>query len=112
MLIDWLPTVQLKLIMGLDIPDCPPKCPTPGMAVIRVIDMMFMIDQTNVLVGKLYIVDVPNMPGVIADQSHIIRICHNHREIFPVDCLKLFRGKHAAPGSATICVCILTFSAS
>ncbi len=85
MLIDWLPAVQLKLIMRLDIPDCPPKCPAPGMAVIRVIDMMLMIDQTKVPVGKLHIVDVPDMPGVIANQSHIVGICHNHREIVPVD---------------------------
>lgn len=105
MLKDWLPAVQLKLIMRLDISDRPPKCPAPGMAVIRVIDMMLMIDQTKVLIGKLHIVDVPDMPGVVADQSHIIGICHNHRKIFPVDRLQLFRGKHAyhlAPGSATI----------
>lgn len=85
MLIDWLPAVQLKLIMGLDIPDCPPKCPAPGMAVIWMADMMFMIDQTKVPVGKLHIMDVPDMPGVVADQSHIVGICHNHCEILPVD---------------------------
>ncbi len=55
------------------------------MAVIRVIDMMLMIDQTKVPAGKLHIVDVLNMPGVIADQSHIIGVCHDHREIFPVN---------------------------
>lgn len=82
---DQLPAVQLKLIMGLDIPDCPPKCPTPRMAVIRVTDMVLMINQTKVPVGKLHTVDVPDMPGVIADQSHIKRIFHNHREIIPVD---------------------------
>jgi len=38
--------------MGLEIPDCPPKCPTPGMAVIEVADMMLMIDQTKVPIGK------------------------------------------------------------
>ena len=71
--------------MRLDIPDRPPKCPAPGMAVIRVIDVMLMIDQTKVPVGKLHIVDVPDMPGVIANQSHIVGICQNHREILPVD---------------------------
>lgn len=104
MLIDWLPTVQLKLIMGLDISDRPPKCPTLGMVVIRVADMVLMIDQTKVPVGKLHIVNIPDMTSAIADQSHIISICHNHREIFPVDRLQLFRGKHAyhlALGSAT-----------
>jgi len=85
MLIDWLPAVQLKLIMKLDIPDCPPKCPTPGMAVIRMTDMMLMIDQTKVPIGKLHIMDIPDMQDVIADQSHIIGIRHNHREILPVD---------------------------
>ncbi len=85
MLIDWLPAVHLIMIMGLDIPDCPPKCPASGMAVIRVTDMMLMIDQTKVPVGKLHIVDAPDMPSVIADQSHIIGIRHDHREIFPVD---------------------------
>ncbi len=85
MLIDWPPAVQLKLIMGLDISDRLSKCPAPGMAVIRVIDVMLMIDQAKVPVGKLHIVDVPDMPGVVADQSHIVGICHNHREILPVD---------------------------
>ena len=33
--------------MRLDIPDCPPKYPAPGMAVIRVTDMILMIDQTK-----------------------------------------------------------------
>ncbi len=105
MLIDWLPAVHLKLIMRLDIPDCPPKCSAPGVAVIGVIDMVLMIDQTKIPIRELHIVDVPDMPGVVADQSHIMGICHNHREIFPVDRLQLFRGKHAyhlVPGSATI----------
>lgn len=72
---------------------------------IGVIDMVLMIDQTKIPIRVLHIVDVPDMPGVVADQSHIMGICHNHREIFPVDRLQLFRGKHAyhlAPGSATI----------
>jgi len=85
MLIDWLPAVQLKLIMGLDISDRPPKCPTLGMVVIRVADMVLMIDQTKVPVGKLHIVNIPNMMSVIADQSHIIGIRHNHCEVFPVN---------------------------
>ena len=94
MLMDWLPAVQLKLIMGLDISDRPPKCPTLGMVVIRVADMVLMIDQTKVPVGKLHIVNIPNMTSVIADQSHIIGIRYDHREILPVDELKFFRGKH------------------
>ena len=53
--------------MGLDIPDCLPKCSAPGMAVIRVIDMMLMIDQTEVPILQLNIMDVPDMPGVVAD---------------------------------------------
>lgn len=94
---------------------CPPKCPTPGIAVIGVADMMLMIDQTKVPIGKLHIMDVPNMPGVIADQCHIIGIRHDHHKILPVDRLQFFCGKHAhhlAPGSATICALILTFSTS
>jgi len=71
MLIDWLPAVQLKLIMGLDISDRPPKCPTLGMVVIRVADMVLMIDQTKVPVGNLHIVNIPDMTSIIADQSHI-----------------------------------------
>lgn len=71
--------------MGFDIPDCPPKCPAPGMAVIRMIDMMLMIDQTQIPISKLHIMDIPDMPGVVADQRHIIGIRYNHREIFPVD---------------------------
>ena len=91
--------------MGLDIPDCPPKCPAPGMAVIGVTDLMLVIYQTKVPVFQLHIVNVPDVLCVIADQSHVIGIRNDHREIFPVDCLQLFRGKHAyhlVPGSATI----------
>mgnify|MGYP000812295294 CR=1 FL=1 len=54
MLIDWLSAVQLKLIMKLDIPDFPPKCPTLGMAVIGGADVVLMIDQTKIPVGKLH----------------------------------------------------------
>jgi len=71
--------------MGLDIPDCPPKCPAPGMAVIRMVDMMLMIDQTKVPILQLHTVDIPDMPGIVADQSHIICIRHDHRKIIPVD---------------------------
>ena len=91
--------------MGLDIPDCPPKCHTPGMAMIRMVDMMLMINQTKVSILQLYIMDVPDVPGIVADQSHIICIRYNHRKILPVYCLKFFRAKHdyhLALGSATI----------
>lgn len=91
--------------MGLDIPDRPPKCTASGMAVIRMIDFMLVIDQTKVPVRQLHIVDIPNMPGVVADQSHVIGVRHNHREILPVYRLQFFRGKHShhlAPDSATI----------
>ena len=71
--------------MGLDIPDCPPKCPAPGMAVIRMVDMMLMIDQTKVPILQLHTVDIPDMPGIVANQSHIIGIRYNHRKIIPVD---------------------------
>ena len=70
--------------MGLDIPDCPPKCAASGVAVIGVTDFMLVIDQTKVPVLQLYIVDIPDMPGVVADQCHIIGIRHDHREILPV----------------------------
>ena len=50
--------------MGLDIPDRPPKCSTPRMAVIRVIDMVLMIDQTKVPILQLHIVDIPDMPSM------------------------------------------------
>ncbi len=73
--------------MGLGIPDCPPKCPAPGMAVIGVMDLMLVIYQTKVPVFQLHIMDIPNMPHVIADQSHIIGIRNDHHEIHPVDCL-------------------------
>ena len=53
------------------------------------------MDQTKVPVGNLRIVNISDMMSIIADQSHIIGICHNHREIFPVDRLQLFRDKHA-----------------
>ena len=91
--------------MGLDIPDCPPKCPTPGMAVIGVTDLMLVIYQTNVPVFQLHIMDVPDMLRVIADQSHVIGIRNDDSEVIPVDCLQFFRGKHAyhlTSGSATI----------
>ena len=71
--------------MGLDIPDCSPKCPTSGMTVIRMTDFMFMIDQTKVPIAKLHIMDIPNMPGIVADQGHITGIRHNHRKILSVD---------------------------
>lgn len=91
--------------MRLDIFDCLPQRSASGVAVIGVIDFMLVIDQTKVPVRQLHIMDIPDMPGVVADQSHIIRICHNHRKILPVYRLQFFRGKHAhylAPGSATI----------
>lgn len=71
--------------MGLDIPDRPPKCPTPEMAVIRMVDMMLMIDQTKVPIPQFHTVDIPDMPGIVADQSHIICIRHDHCKIIPVD---------------------------
>ena len=73
--------------MGLDIPDCPPKCPAPGMTVIWVTELMLVIYQTKIPVFQLYIVDLPDVPCVIADQSHVIGIRNDHREILPVDCL-------------------------
>ena len=91
--------------MRLDIPDRLPKCSTPGVAVIGVIDFMLVIDQTKVSARQLHIMDIPDMPGVVADKSHIKGICHNHRKILPVYRLQFFRGKHShylAPGSATI----------
>lgn len=91
--------------MGLDIPDRPPKCAASGVAMIRVADFMFVIDQTKIPVLQLHIIDIPDMPGVVADQGHIIGIRHNHREILLVYRLQFFRGKHThhlAPGSATI----------
>ena len=91
--------------MGFDIPDRLPKCSAPGMAVIGVTDFVLMIDQTKIPILQLNIVDVPDMPGVVADQCYIICIRHNHRKILSVDCLKFFCGKHdyhLAPGSATI----------
>lgn len=70
--------------MGLNIPDRPPKCPTPGMAVIRMVDMMLMINQTKIPILQLHTADIPDMPGIIADQRHIIGIRYNHRKILPV----------------------------
>lgn len=105
MLIDELSAVQLKLIMRLDIFDCLPQRSASGVAVIEMSDFILVIDQTKVPVRQLHIVDIPDIPGVIADQSHIIDIRHDHCEILPVYRLKFFRGKHAhhpAPGSATI----------
>lgn len=91
--------------MGLDIPDHPPKCPAPGMAVIRMTNFMFVIDQANIPILKLNVPGVPDMLCVITDQSHVIGIRNDHREILLVDCLQFFRGNHdhhPAPCSATI----------
>ena len=71
--------------MGLNIPDRPPKCPTPGMAVIRMVDLMLMINQTKIPILQLHTVDIPDMPGIVADQGHITGIRHNHRKILSVD---------------------------
>lgn len=68
MLIDLLSAVQLKLSIGLDILDCPPKCPTLEMTAIRVAEMVLMINQAKVPVSKLQTVDVPNIPSVIDTQ--------------------------------------------
>ena len=91
--------------MGLDIPDCPPKCPASGMAVIRMIDFVLVIDQANIMILQLHITDIPDMLCVIADQCHVVCIRNDHCEVFSVDCLQFFRGKHdyhLAPCSATI----------
>lgn len=71
--------------MELDIPDHPPKCSTPGMAVIGVTDFVLMIYQTKVPIFQLNIMDVPDVPGIVADQGYIKGIRHNHRKILPVD---------------------------
>ena len=71
--------------MGLDIPDRLPKCSAPGMAVIGVTDFVLMIDQTKIPILQLHIMDVPDMPGVVADQCYIKGIRHNHREVLSVD---------------------------
>lgn len=66
---------------------------------------MLVIDQTKVPIRQLHIMDIPDMPGVIADQGHIIGIRHDHCEILPIYRLQFFRGKHAhhfVLGSATI----------
>lgn len=70
--------------MGLDIPDRPPKCAASGVAVIRMVDFMLVIDQTKVPVRQLHIMDIPDMTGIVADQGHIISIRNDHREILPV----------------------------
>lgn len=69
------------------------------------IDFMLVIDQTKVPVRQLHVPNIPDVFCVVADQSHIVGICHDHREILPIYRLQFFRGKHAhhlAPGSATI----------
>ena len=71
--------------MRLDIPDRLPKCSTPGMAVIGVTDFVLMIYQTKVPIFQLNIMDIPDMPGVVADQGYIKDIRHNHRKIFSID---------------------------
>lgn len=73
--------------MNLDIPDCPPKCPASGVAVIGLIDTVFMINQTKIPVFQLHIMDVPDVLCFIADQSHVIGIRNDHCEILPVYCL-------------------------
>jgi len=85
MFIDGLSAVQLKSIMRLDIFDCLPQPSASGVAMIRMIDFMLMIDQTKVPILQLHIVDIPDMPGIVADQRHIIAIRNDHREILPVD---------------------------
>lgn len=70
--------------MRLDIPDRLPKCSTPGMAVIGVTYFVLMIDHTKVPIFQLNIMDVPDMPGILANQGHIIGILYNHRKILPV----------------------------
>lgn len=57
------------------------------MTVIWVTYLMLVIYQTKIPVFQLYIVDIPDVPCVIADQSHLIGIRNDHREILPVDCL-------------------------
>ena len=91
--------------MGLDIPDRPPKCPAPGMAVIRMIDFVLVIYQTKVPVLQLHIPNVPNVLCVVTDQRHVVGIRNNDSEVISVDCPQFFRGKHAyhlTSGSATI----------
>lgn len=61
---------------------------------IGVTDLMLMIYQTKVSVFQLHIVDIPDVPRVIADQSHTVGIRNNHCKLLPIDCLQLFRGKN------------------
>ena len=105
MFIDGLSAVQLKLIMRLDIFDCLSQRSASGVAVIGMIDFMLVIDQTKVPVRQLHVPNIPDVFRVVADQSHIIGIRHDHCEILPIYRLQFFRGKHAhhlVPGSATI----------
>ena len=71
--------------MGFDIPDRPPKCAASGVAVIGVTDFMLVVDQTKVSIRQFHIVDIPDMPRIVANQGHIIGIRHNHREILPIN---------------------------
>lgn len=115
MLMDRHSAVQLEFIMGFDIPDRSSKGPAPGMAVIGMADLMFVVDLTDVTVFQFNIPDIPHMPGIIGDQCDIIRIGDKDRKVLPVDRPKLFCGKHLyhlAPGSATICALRLAFSNS
>ena len=52
---------------------------------IGVTDFVLMIYQTKVSILQLYIMDVPDVPGIVADQGYIKGIRHNHRKILPVD---------------------------
>ena len=46
---------------------------------------MLMIDQTKIPILQFHIMDIPDVPRVVADQGYIKGIRHNHRKILSVD---------------------------
>lgn len=92
--IDWFSTVHLECIIPLDTPYRLSQAPRPPMSVVRVGRPVLVEYDAVPRLRVLRVVDVPDMPGILRHDGHIIRIRTDDRKIRTVQGLQLLRAKH------------------
>lgn len=89
-----LPSVHLECIMPLDTPHRLPQAPRPPVPVVRV-GRPVLVEYDAVPRLRIFrVVDVPDMPGILRHDGHVIRIRADDRKIRTVQGLQLLRAKH------------------
>lgn len=72
--IDWFSAIHLKCIMPLDAPYRLLQAPSPPMPVIRVGRPVLVEYDTVAWLRILRVMDIPDMPGILRHDGHIIGI--------------------------------------